>query len=227
MKIADSIDEYENNGDLQWNSFRDYLDGYKTLIFYSIDNFDKNKNIVIPLNFLIAHFIELEIKFLNLIWGTSPNEGYTIRSLGLNRNHSIQRLIEDSVDEWYDADISVVEIIRVKQLVNYFEGFSTNKSLSESMRYPVDVDGNIIINLEKINSVKNFTFEEYENNIRNLINLFEILEIKHFLYNISLFRNLLEAIKVKGFTVNNTISELDEMCIFYNSLIKIKRELDK
>ena len=30
------LEENDNNGDLQWNSFRDYLDGYKTLIFYSL-----------------------------------------------------------------------------------------------------------------------------------------------------------------------------------------------
>lgn len=219
------LEKNDNNGDLQWNSFRDYLAGYKALILLTLEDIKEIKNIIFPLSFLVAHFIELEIKYLNLIWGSSPNEGYTIKSLGLNRNHSLQKLIEDSVEEWHHADVTKIEITKLKKLVKYFEDFSTTKSLSESMRYPVDVNGKIIVDLKRIKFTINSSIEEYFKNIKTLINLFEIIEIKHILYNASLLRVSLNYIKERDHSFDQKINELDEMCMVYNSLIKIKMEL--
>lgn len=218
--MSDYIDKDSENRIKEWNAFQSYIDGYRKSICILTKELRNDINLVYPLTFLIAHYIELEIKYLNLIWGNIFFEVYTIKSLNLTRNHSLIELIDASIDEWIDAGITNRDIAELKEYVIYFESYAKDRPLSESMRYPVDVNGKLIFNEEKIEDLEEINISEYINKTVKLLNILLIIEISHKLYNQNSIKMFMDHKNGESAPFDDDLKELEEVIKVYQLVLE-------
>lgn len=203
----------------EWGSFQRYLNGYRNSILVLLKKLSQDSDLIFPITFLIAQFLELEIKYLNLNWGNVFFESYTIKSLGLDQNHSLLELFEASIEEWLLMGVTETEVESLKELINYYECFKQNKSLSESMRFPVDVYGNYIFNRKVIDKFSQDDILTYLGNTNKLLNLLLIIELKEHLYNQNDIKLIMNHINKYRNKPDNDIKEIEEIIHIYQRIL--------
>lgn len=197
--------EFENTMDdveVEIQAFAFYLKGYRTSIDLLLSSINNELKIIFPLTFLIAHYIEILIKDMNLNYGLSRGE-YTLKDLKIN-SHNLNKLLEESKVELIDYGVKDSEIMELENLINYFISFGSSNIVSESMRYPIDLDNNLIISKDHILNLDNFKLSEF---ITNCNKVLELTDYIYYIYNTNLYAKNLELLTILEKKLNK--SKLD------------------
>lgn len=162
--------EFESNVsdvEVEIQAFAFYLKGYRTSIDLLLSSVRSELKIIYPLTFLIVHYIEILIKDMNLNYGLSRGE-YTLKKLKIN-SHNLSKLLEESKVELIDYGVKDSEIIDFENLLKYFVSLGSSNIISESMRYPIDLNNNLIISKDLILNLDNFKVNEFLFNCNKIL----------------------------------------------------------
>jgi hypothetical protein len=140
----------------------DYTIGYFKSIVVLLNKVKQDRILIIPLTFLISHYIELWIKTIAFFYGLVFTD-FDFKSLNID-SHNLKKLIlnEDQLSEFADHEIEQYEIEEIIELLDYFEKFVIKGSdLSTSMRYPFSTNNNDLIISETFYNYNDLDIEEY------------------------------------------------------------------
>ena len=182
--------EFESNMsdvEVEIQAFAFYLEGYRTSIEILLSSVKNERKIIYPLIFLIVHYIEILIKDMNLNYGLSRGD-FTLKDLKIN-SHNLIKLLDESKAEFIDYGVKDDEILDLENLLKYFISLSTINIISETMRYPIDLDNNLIISKDLILNLDNFNLNEF---ILKCNKILELTDDMYYIYNLNLHARYIE-----------------------------------
>ena len=181
------LDRNMNDVDVEIQAFAFYLEGYRTSIEILLSSVKNERKIIYPLIFLIVHYIEILIKDMNLNYGLSRGD-FTLKDLKIN-SHNLIKLLDESKAEFIDYGVKDDEILDLENLLKYFISLSTINIISETMRYPIDLDNNLIISKDLILNLDNFNLNEF---ILKCNKILELTDDMYYIYNLNLHARYIE-----------------------------------